>query len=452
MNSRASGGIRVLRLVLTGLVAVDLLSFYFFIGEARADKLASGISLGAFGALSHPIVRGTVVLFGLAGLVGFGRRAGRFWEGLIALAALVFLSTVHTSLFGSPWRHLFFGGVCLTGWLLGLAVRRYQGEPSDEKYARIGSMALLGAAYLNSGISKVVYGGLTWLSGLPVQSAVVAQSGLVSDGLLGTYRSWVVEVPVLAGVLSSATVAFELAGPLMLVGRRMRLCVALGLFGMHANIYLLTSHILYWESMVLLLAFGLSSEPPQAERGADGPVLLVDDRRFAAAVALLVACAALAIAHQGRRFARLHPTHRAVERIALEEEMPEPREERVGEIAKPTPVPTVAILRRVGPFTVGDTLAGTWSIDSLELSDDGFTITVGGEPGRARFDLTCSAPHASPFDVGAAHILYRNDMDLRDLEPAGRAVQEQFRRATEGRRVCEQLLSWRTAAQADPSR
>jgi hypothetical protein len=42
-------------------------------------------------------------------------------------------------------------------------------------------------------------------------------------------------------------------------------------------------------------------------------------------------------------------------------------------------------------------------------------------------------------------------VDFRDLEAAGRALQEQFRKATEGHDVCERLLSWRTAVEAELS-
>src|SRR4029450_6099426 len=124
--------------------------------------------------------------------------------------------------FGSPWRHLFFSGLCLLGWLLGLVVSRQQGAPTDESWARAGSVALLGAAYLNSGISKIVFGGFKWISGLPVQVAIIGQDGMVPDGVVGWYRSWAVSTPEVACAFSVGTLAFELSGPLMLVGPRTR--------------------------------------------------------------------------------------------------------------------------------------------------------------------------------------------------------------------------------------
>ncbi len=87
--------------------------------------------------------------------------------------------------------------------------------------------------------------------GLPIQAVVVGQDSLVADSILSSYRTWVAETPAAASLFAIATVGFELAGPLMIAGRKTRLCVALGLLAMHANIYVLT-RILYWESMVLL--------------------------------------------------------------------------------------------------------------------------------------------------------------------------------------------------------
>src|SRR6185295_4978241 len=139
---------------------------------------ASGIAISPFAELfSRTMVRGVIVLIGVVSAVAFGWRPGRLWEGLLSLGALIVLSTAHAQLFGSPWRHLFYSGVCLSGWLLGLVVSRRRGARLDESYARVGSIALLGAAYFNAGISKIVFGGAGWMSGLPIQAAIIGQVG-----------------------------------------------------------------------------------------------------------------------------------------------------------------------------------------------------------------------------------------------------------------------------------
>lgn len=426
-----SGSVRlaVLRATLALVVVADLLSFYLFLTDARADALAHGVALTALNDLgSRSPVKELIVLIGGVAAVRFAGRAGRLGAGVVALAALTVLSTVHGQLYGSPWRHLFFSGLCLSGWLLGLAVSRRQGAPGDESYARVGSIALLGAAYFNSGISKLVYGGFDWISGFPIQTIVVGQDGLVVDGILSAYRIWAATTPAVAALFSIATLVFELGGPLMILGPRVRRCIALGLFGMHANIYLLTD-ILYWESMVFLAVFGLLGDEPTAERAPERAASIgAHDRLFAGAAALLALCAILAIAHQARRHAQAYGG--VPEVIA----------------AAPVVLPTPS-LTRVGPFTVGQLLTEQWAVESLYLSDAGFVVALAGRPGGARFELTCSTSDLrSPFDLGAAHIFYSSDLDFPDLEAPGRALQEQVRNAAGGQDVCDQIASWRSAA------
>jgi hypothetical protein len=418
--------VSVLRTGLAAVVVVDLLSLFFFLGDARTIALANGITLNTFSDLgSRTAVRAVVVLIGVAGAVAFSRRPGCLWQGALALGALTLLSTVHAQLFGSPWRHLYYSGLCLSGWLLGLVVSRRRGDAADESYARIGSIALLGAAYLNAGVSKIVYGGVDWLSGTPIQAVIIGQDGLVADGVLSTYRSWVVMTPAVASLFSVATLGFELAGPLMLAGRRTRVCVALGLFAMHANIYVLTG-ILYWESMVFLLLFGLSADGPGSETLLEpAAARRFQDRWFTASVALLAVCAVLAISHQGWRYAHFHSARGAAGKS----------------------------LRQVGPFAVGQVLTEGWAVDSLTVSDVGFVAALSGKPGRAAFEVTCAASeHRSPFDLGAAHLFYSSDLEFRDFEAVGRALQQHLLKAAEGRELCDSVASWRTSAQAAPPR
>jgi hypothetical protein len=197
---------------------------------------------------------------------------------------------------------------------------------------------------------------------------VIERDGLVADSNR-SYRAWVVTTPLAGIAFSVATVFFELAGPLMLVGRRTRICVAAGLFGMHANIFLLTG-ILYWESIVLLILFALSPDP--AAEVVSGPASRVSAWGYRAAVAVLGLCAVLAIGHQARRYARANA---------------------VAPVVAPSPPAGVATpaLRQIGPFAVGQTIAGSWSIDMLDLSDGGFIVATAKSGARARFELTCAS-------------------------------------------------------------
>jgi hypothetical protein len=423
----------LLRTVLALVVLTDMVWLFFLLDEARKIGIANG-ALNSFNDLvSRTAVRGAVALLGVIGALAFAGRPGRMWAGALALLALVLLNTAHAQLFGSPWRHLFFSGLCLTGWLLGLAVSRYQGKPTDESYACMASLALLAAAYLNAGISKMVYGGIDWVFGLPIQATIVAQDGLVPDNPLGPYRAWVVATPWAAGAFSLATMGFELGAPLMLIGRWTRAAVALGLVSMHASIYALTD-ILYAEPMVLLVAFGLFTSPTRAPATEHRPA----DRVLTLCVGVLAICAALAITHQARRYARSEsaqpPAPGPPPATASSTETPWP------------PSPTATPLREMGPLGVGQRVAEGWNVEALAMSDTSIVATVSGPSGRIAFELTCApSPYRSPFDIGGLHIFYQSDVAIEELRPVGWAVQKILRRAVADGNPCDRLAQWRPA-------
>lgn len=422
-----------LRVALAALVAVDLLSYGYFVAAARAVALADGLALSPFAALiSRPEVTWPLALLGVAGALAFARRAGRIVAGLVPLAALMLLSTAHGELFGSPWRHLYFSGLCLAGWLVGLAVARRRGAHDAEAWAQVGATALLGAAYLNAGVSKLLYGGTDWLLGYPIQAVVVGQDGMVADDLLTAYRTWVVGVPGLAALFASATVAFELGGVLMISGQRARRWVALGLIAMHTNILLLT-HILYWESMVVLLLFGFAPDPSPATAGR-----AAEPRRgrgFALAALLLGLGACLAMAHQARQYARAQ--HPASDTGSVPSAAPQPL----------PAAPAARVAQRIGPLALGQALDAGWVIDALRLTDDGFVVGVSGPPGRVEFEITCTvSPRRSPFDVEPAHVFYSSPLPFDVLAPAGRALQRQVGAAAARPAVCDTLREWRESA------
>jgi hypothetical protein len=306
----------------------------------------------------------------------------------------------------------------------------------------MGSIAFLGAAYFNAGISKVVFGGFEWLSGVPIQAAIVAQDGLVADSVVSAYRIWVVNTPVVAALFSVLTVGFELGGPLMIAGRRIRFGVVVGLLGMHLNLYVLTP-ILYWEAMVLLVLFGLSAERWEAHSiPAPTRSILAGGRVFAATVALLALCAVVVIGHQAAQFTRLRgPTTARVE--------PPPPAAVGGPPAinaAPAP-PSPSAPQQVGPFAVGQSVTDTWVIDALTVTHEVIIVALTSRLGRARFEVTCHSEHRSPFDLGPAHILYSQHTEFGALEGAGWALRQRLEEAAEGADVCERLADWRRSVQ-----
>jgi hypothetical protein len=412
----------LLRIVIAAVAAIDLLSLAHYIQLARADA-----SPGAFaGLLSQTPITVAIAALGTAAAICFARGPGRIASGGTTLVALALLSSVHAQLFGSPWRHLYYSGLCLAGWIAGQVVARRRGAPADESYARTGALALLGAAYLNAGMSKVVFGSTDWATNLPIQATIIGQDGLVPGGILAAYRLVVVQTPALAAALSLLTVAFELAGPLMLVGRRAQWLIAGGLLAMHVNILLLTGEILYWEAMLLLAVFALVPDDVATATPTEAPV---GGTLFVPGVVFLAAAAALAIGHQAVRFRQRH--------------------DQTAQVPAPPAAPRPP-LRQIGPFVVGATLVDDWSIDRLEIGERGFTITLRGGAGNARFDVTCApSEHRSPFDVGAAHIFYSNDVSLRSLQGAGKALRETVRRAAGPDEVCDAIATWCTEAVAE---
>lgn len=448
MTSQSPSTLLIHRLVLALVVLVDLLSFPLFIGDARSTALAAGRDLETLlrHSSSLPLVW-AVSGCGIVGVIAFARRAGGIASGLVALVALGLLSSIHARLFGSPWRHLYFSGVCLAGWLLGLWVARQRGSEEKESFARIGSIALLGAAYFNSGLSKMIYGGPEWLSGHTIQFVVLGQDGLVADDLLSSFRSWVANTPKVAMIFSISTVGFEVAGPLMLVGRKTRALVALGLIGMHTLIYLLT-HIIYWESMVLLALLGLSRDTPAAE-GTGDPVFptLFRDRRFVVITAFLVMCAILAVGHQRQRFAASQASRGVASDDALRPISHSGETVRSGPPGKDSAlVEDVAAINAVGPLRVGDHIGSDWTVRSFRLGDSGFELQLSSATGDTRFEITCAeSTYDSPFDLAAAHIFYSNDRPFADIEALGWALRERIQESAV-LPICEQITGWVKAA------
>jgi hypothetical protein len=421
----------LLRIVIAAVAAVDLVSLAYFVREARAGAAPGGFA----GLLSEPAIAVAIAVAGTVAAIAFARGPGRIACGATALVALAVLSSVHAQLFGSPWRHLYYSGLCLAGWIAGQVAARRRGAPTDESYARTGALALLGAAYLNAGISKVVFGAADWATNVPIQATIIGQNGLAPGGILAAYRLLVVETPALATAFSMLTVALELAGPLMLVGRRTRWLVAGGLVAMHVNILLLTGEILYWEAMLLLVAFALVPDADDVATATSSEAPVGGSTLFVPAAVLLVIVSVLGIRHQAMRFHQRHdPSADVVARSkAPTVTMPPPSE------APTTSPPSV---QQIGPLVVGATLVHDWSIDRLTIDDRGFVVTLRGGAGNARFAVTCAASdHKSPFDLGAAHISF-NDVPFASLEEAGKALRETMRRAAGEVDVCEAIATW----------
>src|SRR4029079_10433553 len=86
----------LLRCALAAVVVVDLVSFIGFIRDARAAAIGAGAAVrSGVEVVSRPTITAVLAFAGAAAAVAFARRAGRLWQGGVALAALASLSTVH---------------------------------------------------------------------------------------------------------------------------------------------------------------------------------------------------------------------------------------------------------------------------------------------------------------------------------------------------------------------
>ncbi|MEM7155540.1 MAG: hypothetical protein AAF799_22010 [Myxococcota bacterium] len=427
---------RTLRIGLATVVALDLVAYFFFVADARARAPSTDWNW-LVGAVSSMPGRSLLMVVGIVGAVSFGMRPGRLRSGAVALGALVLLSTAHTQLFGSPWRHMFFSGLTLLGWLAGLALARSREQPEDEVFAATGSRALLGAAYFSASISKVLYGGLAWIDGTSIQASVVNQTGMVADTWLNGYRVWAAHSPGIAVAFAVATIVVEGLGIGMLGGRRLRAVAALGLVGMHFNIFLLTG-IMYGESMFLLVLFGWPFRELTEPEPRPGGVL--DTRIFKPLVAVLAVGWLGSMAYQGARYHRWY---------AEETDPPggSPASSPRGDAGEPD-TPRRTGIDRLGPFVAGSDLAG-WSLVALDTYAEGLRLTAEGPPGRVVFELTCTpSEHTSPFDLGDAHIFHEGPVSYDEIESLGDAIRQEIERATEGRDVCESWRAWAQAAES----
>src|SRR5206468_8019944 len=113
----------------------------------------------------------------------------------------------------------------------------------------------------------------------------------------------------------------------------------------------------------------------------------------------------------------------------------------------PTPPPSEPPpSRRIGPFSLGERVTDDWSIESLGPTEGGFTVTLLGPAGRARFEVNCAdVEHRSPFDIGAAHIFYSSDVPFPIVQPLGSVLRDRVRSAVAAQDPCQAVNDWTQA-------
>jgi len=264
-----------------GVATIALLEFAVE-AWAVASMVADPAHFPATGPLSLGLQGLPYLAWGIYALVAAGllalatdRRpiAGATW----ALAWMLLLSQWQTQLFGSPSRNSFFPGAAVLGWTLGSVwARALQGSLADssaarsirERLAEAGAIGCIGAAYVGSATSKLLSAGVTWADASQVRALVLWQSPVATWGWLLDYRQTLLMNPGYAQIAAVATLTIELAGLLLLFGKRLRLLAAIAILSLHVNIILLCT-MPYLEPMALLLLLALPW--PQIFRAVHDP-------------------------------------------------------------------------------------------------------------------------------------------------------------------------------------
>lgn len=202
---------------------------------------------------------------GLALLYLFARRPDGLWEGAAAVICMLIVNELLMSVGLGARRRFFHSGSALIGWLFGLLIARLVARaqnregslpPSEsERFAELGTAATLGATYLGSAISKLSNGGLAWLGGGALRSALLCQHRNGVFWLLDHYADWVGGSATVASAFAVLTVLSEASMVFYAFGIRPRKLTATLILGMHLNILLLTG-ILYGMSIFLVALFG----------------------------------------------------------------------------------------------------------------------------------------------------------------------------------------------------
>ncbi len=248
-----------LRVALATVVLFDVGLVALFVArnppDARSRSLAPSwlIALGG-----HPLRTACVALVAAVALVSFARGRAIVSSAFVALASLAVLNESLAALVGGPMRFLYFGGACLLGWTVGYAASRAAtqvGVPArDERVAERTTLAVLAAAYVNAAVSKIGESGFHWFEPRHLQFVVLGHHNFADESWVGRFAHLVVGSDTLAAALSGATLVIQLGAPLLLVGMRSRFAWSLLLLGFHLNVLLL-AHILFLQSMLLLVAF-----------------------------------------------------------------------------------------------------------------------------------------------------------------------------------------------------
>lgn len=205
------------------------------------------------------LVRGAFAIAvgaGVTTLIGFRTRI----SAALFASANWFLVSHHGS-YGDMFHEeivlsmfLLFLALSPSGMRLSLDARLRRGAPGRTDMAvwplRL-TQVLLAWSYFSNAVAKLAYSGLEWMNGYTLQGYLLHSSVQWGDRPLG---QWLAQHHDLSIALSIATVACELAFPLVLFSRRVRPLLLAWAVSFHVGVYW-TMSIPFFQHVVLFAVF-----------------------------------------------------------------------------------------------------------------------------------------------------------------------------------------------------
>ena len=371
----------------------------------------------------------------LAALWRFAAAPARWLALTVALVALGVLVEANGLVFHDYNRNYFFPGAMAAAWVGGLLFARVVGAIHHEEAERVagaGAAAMLGIAYFNAGVSKLLYSAGEWLNPAVIRLTLVMENPVDDTSWMGAVWRAVVEQPDLAAELAIMAVVMELCGALYVFGWRARIFAGTVMLLLHAGMMAFL-HIVFVDAVVCLLFFSfpwprwLGAAVPADDGGASSPPI---SPQRAHRAAMVVAALALGLWLVPGSLARTGSVHAS------------------GEASS-----GITVVTAFGPLSVSDDLAGEWRIAEIAVHTDGpgmavFTL-VG--PSEARVLMYAAGPEGKvqpgPFAAWPARLAHGPlPVAWEVFEPAGRELGKRLQEALAG--DIEGMDAWLATAAA----
>jgi hypothetical protein len=188
------------------------------------------------------------------------RRGAPAWPLIGAVACGTAVVVAHRGLLW-PVESALYSGALISAWAIGRLVARWllrQPDPDAREAAALSAAtATLGAIYLCAALSKIQLQGMGWLDPDILRRALADFYEPTGHWPL---NAWIVESRGVAAAVTVFNMLAEVSGALFLFGRGARALSASLLVTLHI-VTALSTPILAWAAILVLLVFGFSRPP-----------------------------------------------------------------------------------------------------------------------------------------------------------------------------------------------